>query len=100
MNKYQSDGAEDGDVQPLERPDPAVMGAHIKAFKAWKDERDQAKVQVSLDDLARAATATPEGRETNVFGMLVEAAMAGATHGEICHTLRRELGFGNPLVMA
>jgi len=100
VNKYQSEGAEDVDVQPLERPDPAVMGAHISDFKAWKADRDQAKVQTALDDLARAATAAPAGPETNTFGSLVEAAMAGATHGEICHTLRRELGFGDPLVMA
>ncbi len=99
VNKYLSEDDEDVDVQPLERPDPAVMGAHIKDFQAWKAARDQGAVQAALDDLARAATATPAGLETNTFGKLVEAAIAGATHGEICHTLRRELGFGDPLVM-
>ena len=28
----------------------------------------------------------------------VEAAEAGCSHGEICATLRRKLGFGQPLV--
>jgi hypothetical protein len=30
---------------------------------------------------------------------VVDAAEAGCTHGEICAMLRRELGFGQPLVM-
>jgi hypothetical protein len=30
-------------------------------------------------------------------GGVVAAAEVGATHGEICGTLRRELGFGHPL---
>ncbi len=36
---------------------------------------------------------------TNIFGCVVAAAEAGATHGEICSTLRRELGFGQPLTV-
>ena len=34
----------------------------------------------------------------NIFARVVEAAEAGCTHGEICATLRRELGFGQLLV--
>jgi hypothetical protein len=30
---------------------------------------------------------------------VVDAARAGVTHGEICHALRRELGFGEVLVV-
>jgi methylmalonyl-CoA mutase N-terminal domain/subunit len=30
---------------------------------------------------------------------VVASAEAGATHGEICGTLRRELGFGHVLAM-
>jgi methylmalonyl-CoA mutase, N-terminal domain len=30
-----------------------------------------------------------------VFAQVVAAAEAGCTHGEICATLRRELGFGD-----
>jgi hypothetical protein len=30
----------------------------------------------------------------------VDAAVAEASHGEICACLRRELGFGQPLVVA
>ena len=45
----------------------------------------------ALDALARAAGDPGD----NVFGRVVEAAEAGCTHGEICDTLRRELGFGH-----
>jgi len=49
-----------------------------------------------LSALSRAC-----GDETdNIFGRLVEAADAGATHGEICACLREELGFGQPLIAA
>ncbi len=41
---------------------------------------------------SRARPAIPRD---NVFGRVVEAAEAGCTHGEICGTLRRELGFGH-----
>jgi methylmalonyl-CoA mutase N-terminal domain/subunit len=30
-----------------------------------------------------------------VFAQVVAAAEAGCTHGEICGTLRREMGFGH-----
>jgi methylmalonyl-CoA mutase N-terminal domain/subunit len=49
----------------------------------------------ALDSLARVAN---DPRE-NVFGEVVAATEAGCTHGEICGTLRRELGFGWPLVV-
>jgi methylmalonyl-CoA mutase N-terminal domain/subunit len=38
-------------------------------------------------------------RQSNVFEQVVAAAEAGVTHGEICHCLRTELGFGQPLVV-
>ena len=84
-----------GERQALPTPDAAKMQAHIAAFKACKAARSQAAVQTAQDDLA-AAAADPR---QNIFERVVEAAEAGCTHGEICATLRRELGFGQPLVM-
>lgn len=49
---------------------------------------------------ATAANAEPGNPAGNVFEALVEAALAGSTHGEMCPRLRRELGFGQPLVVA
>jgi methylmalonyl-CoA mutase N-terminal domain/subunit len=48
---------------------------------------------------ALALGAAAQDPRENVFGKVVEAAEAGCTHGEICGTLRRELGFGHPLAV-
>jgi methylmalonyl-CoA mutase N-terminal domain/subunit len=90
VNAYQVE--EGGSARPINpRPDRAAMQAHLDSFKAFKAQRSQAAVQGALDALARAAG---DPRD-NVFGRVIEAAEAGCTHGEICHTLRREMGFGN-----
>ncbi len=90
VNAYQVD--EDSSARPINpRPDRAAMQAHIDAFQAFKAQRSQAAVQGALDALASAANDASD----NVFGRVVEAAEAGCTHGEICGTLRREMGFGN-----
>ena len=77
--------------QPLARPDAAAMRAHLESFKTFKAVRPAQAVNKALDELARAAN----DPQRNVFGAVIEAAEAGCTHGEICGTLRRELGFGH-----
>lgn len=90
VNAYQVE--EDRSARPINtRPDRAVMQAHVDDFRAFKAARPAADVQRALDALARAA----QSPRDNVFGRVVEAAEAGCTHGEICATLRRELGFGH-----
>ena len=90
VNAYRVDeGA--GDRPPVQTVDDAAMAVHRTAFAEWKAARSQIRVASALDDLARAANAT----RTNVFEHVVAAAEAGCTHGEICGTLRRELGFGH-----
>ncbi len=94
VNKYAV--GEDANARPaLPKPDPALMQAHLLEFAEWKAGRSAGEVAKSLDALAR--TAQPDGG--NVFGAVVAAAEAGCTHGEICAALRRELGFGQPLVV-
>ncbi|MCC6196611.1 MAG: acyl-CoA mutase large subunit family protein [Burkholderiales bacterium] len=94
VNAYQVE--EDAAARPaLAKPDVADMDAHRAAFAAWKAARSERLVANALDDLARAAQAPRD----NVFAQVVAAADAGCTHGEICGTLRRELGFGNPLIV-
>jgi len=68
-----------------------VRRAHLSAFATWKATRPQARIAKALDALARAAN----DARANVFAGVVAAADAGCTHGEICGTLRRELGFGH-----
>lgn len=90
VNAYQVD--EDSRARPINtRPDRAGMQAHIDEFKAFKAQRSQLDVERALDALARASGVSDD----NIFGRVVEAAQAGCTHGEICQTLRREMGFGD-----
>ena len=90
VNAYQAQ--EDRSArQPLARPEPGAMRAHLEVFKTFKAARSAQAVDQALDGLARAANDT----KRNIFGAVIEAAEAGCTHGEICTTLRRELGFGH-----
>jgi methylmalonyl-CoA mutase N-terminal domain/subunit len=88
--------AEDFEARALERPDRERIEAQIAKFKRFKEARNRTEVGRALDDLARAANS----EAGNVFEKVVESAIAEATHGEICACLRRELGFGQPLVVA
>lgn len=90
VNAYTA--AEHRSARPVHtRPDRATMQAHVDEFLRFKREaRSSQAVQHALDTLSRAAG---DDRD-NVFARVVEAAEAGCTHGEICATLRRELGFG------
>ncbi len=94
VNAYQVEEGK-GERQALPVPDPAKMRAHIAAFQAYKAARSPAALRQAQDGLAAAAN---DPRQ-NIFARVVEAAEAGCSHGEICATLRRELGFGQPLVM-
>ena len=90
VNAYQVE--EDSSARPINtRPDRASMQTLIDEFKDFKAERSQSAVHTALDALARSAGDVKD----NVFGRVVEAAEAGCTHGEICQTLRREMGFGH-----
>jgi len=94
VNAYQ-----DGDaipVAPLERPSQAAMAAQLETLRRFKAERSNETVRRTLDDLARICG----DKNGNTFEGLVDAAKAGATHGEMCACLRRELGFGQPLIAA
>ncbi|MDI1246605.1 MAG: acyl-CoA mutase large subunit family protein [Rhodoferax sp.] len=94
VNAYKVD--EDPENYPsLEYPDRLRMQAQVERLAQFKSNRSASSVKNSLDSLARTAN-TKDG---NVFEQVVAAAEAGATHGEICGTLRRELGFGHPLTI-
>jgi methylmalonyl-CoA mutase, N-terminal domain len=95
VNCYQSD-EEEGARKPTERPDPERMKAHVARFKAFKESRSRSAVDSALASLARSA----HDERDNVFAQVVEAAGAGVTHGEIVGCLRKELGFGRPLIVA
>jgi methylmalonyl-CoA mutase N-terminal domain/subunit len=82
-------------IRATERPDLARMKEHVALFKAYKEQRSQDDIQRGLDAIARAANSPSE----NIYFRVVEAAELGVTHGEIVSCLRRELGFGQPLII-
>jgi methylmalonyl-CoA mutase N-terminal domain/subunit len=93
VNAYRVD--EDAGAHPaLSRPRPEIMQAQLDALARYKRDRSIPPVRSALDALARSAA----GEQDNVFEKVVDAAIAGATHGEIVATLREEMGFGEPLV--
>jgi methylmalonyl-CoA mutase N-terminal domain/subunit len=94
VNKYRADD-EAANRPPVERPDPASMRRHLDEFTAAKAARPGAVVAKALDALTRAA----ESKDGNVFAAVVDGARAGLSNEEICTRLRRDLGFGQPLVI-
>ncbi len=87
--------------------DPAVEAEQIEAVRRWRSQRDQAKVDAALAELARAAgegsgtagegsRASGEragaGADTNLMEPTIAAARAGATTGEWSATLREVFG--------
>ncbi|MBA3589085.1 methylmalonyl-CoA mutase [Methylibium sp.] len=94
VNAYQVE--EDASARPfIERPEPAVMQRHLDDFAAWKAARSTAEVDKALDHLSRTA----DDPQANLFAAVVDGARAGLTHEEICARLRRDLGFGQPLIV-
>lgn len=88
-----TEGTDDSEPAPY-RPDPEAIEQVVAGFVEYKKRRNSRASQRALDALARSAASKDE----NVFAAVVEAAEAGATHGEIVVCLRNELGFGNPLI--
>ena len=93
VNAYQIDeDPQEYRSQPY--PEPTAIDAQIARLKTFKKTRSTGHTTKALDDLVRSAQGT-----TNIMASIVAAAEAGATHGEICAVLRRELGFGQPLAI-
>ena len=93
VNAYQIDeDPQEYRSQPY--PEPTAIDAQIARLKTFKKTRSNADTTKALDDLARSAR---KARRTSWRAS--HAAEAGATHGEICTVLRRELGFGQPLAI-
>jgi len=93
VNAYQSE-EDPAAYSVLEYPQRERIAAQLARLAEFKAQRSSDAAAKALDDLARAA----QGSE-NIMARVVAAADAGATHGEICACLRRELGFGQPLAI-
>ena len=84
VNEYKI--KEDLDIS-IFKPDPEYARSHKEKLVALKKNRDQGKVQYSLEAVRKAA----EG-EDNLMPHFIEAAKVYATLGEICGVLREVFG--------
>ncbi len=95
VNAYQSEAPDPETREAFERPSREKIEAHLKRLSQFKRERSQQQVTEALD----AMEAATEKQQANVYERVVEATIAGATHGEIVARLRTAYGFGHPLVI-
>jgi methylmalonyl-CoA mutase N-terminal domain/subunit len=79
----------EGDEQATEilRIDPALERKQIERVQAARADRDEATVAAVLAAIQDAA-----GRAENLMPLLVDAARAHVSEGEIVHTLQRVWG--------
>jgi methylmalonyl-CoA mutase N-terminal domain/subunit len=84
VNSYtEGDGAE----TPILRIDPALERKQIERLRAVKASRDSESVEAALADVRAAAT---DGR--NMMPLLIDAARAHVSEGEIVHALQKVWG--------
>ena len=69
------------------RIDPALEQQQINRVKAVREGRDPAVVDAALDAIGRAAAT-----DANLMPLLLDAARAGVTEGEIVHALQQVWG--------
>ena len=71
------------------------MQRHLDEFRVAKAARVRSSSALATAAPERAA----DSKDGNVFGAVVDGARARLTNEEICTRLRRDLGFGQPLVI-
>ena len=96
VNKYRVPAESEMEREALRPPSRKKIEAQLARLARFKAGRNKSELRRALDALARAA----ESRNENVFEKVVDAACAEATHGEICATLRKTYGYGQPLIVA
>jgi methylmalonyl-CoA mutase N-terminal domain/subunit len=94
VNKYRAE-EQSAARAAMQRPDPATIERQLERLARYRKTRDRRAAERALDDLTRAANSADQ----NVYASVVDAAVAGATHGEIVAVLRREMGNGEPLIV-
>ena len=84
VNKYQT---EEEPPEDLLEVDPRLREQQIQKLDELKNERDNQKVESSLQELEKAAAS-----DKNLMPYILEAARNYATLGEICDVMRDEFG--------
>jgi methylmalonyl-CoA mutase, N-terminal domain len=85
-----ADDDELGSAVPPARPDPGAADRQLARTRQRKAARDAVARAALAAALARLRQHTAEGR--NVMPVLVQAARAGATVGEMCEVFRQAFG--------
>jgi methylmalonyl-CoA mutase N-terminal domain/subunit len=88
VNKFTVDGEAEPNVFPI---DPTLAVGQLARLKAFKENRDQAKVQELLEAVRTAARGTE-----NLLYPMKEALRAHATLGEVSDALRDVFGTYQP----
>jgi methylmalonyl-CoA mutase, N-terminal domain len=86
VNKFVSEG--EGDHIPTLKIDHEVEHNQIARVRAFRQQRDAAKVEAAL----AAVRAALKDDKQNVMPPILDAVKARATVGEICDLFRKELG--------
>jgi methylmalonyl-CoA mutase len=86
VNKYRLDKEDPIDI--LEVDNAAVRDAQMRRLEKLRTERDETKVQASLNAITKAA----ETEEGNLLALAVEAARARASLGEISDAYEKVVG--------
>lgn len=84
VNRFMEGGEAE---QRIQRIDPAIERAQVQELRSFKASRDKAKVNASLESLARAAR-----EEKNLVESILRAVKSLCTVGEISDTLRDVFG--------
>jgi len=91
VNKYASEETSSS-ASPLKRPASEAIETQLKTLEIYKKNRSEKVCQQAIGNIQRAAN----NAELNLYGAIVEGICDGLTHGEAIHTVRQELGFGQP----
>ncbi len=87
VNKFRLE--QEDALEILDVDNAAVRDAQIKRLAKLRAERDEAKVQVALSNLTKAASGEIQG---NLLGLAIEAARVRASLGEISFALEKVWG--------
>ena len=85
------------------RVDPATEAAQRARVESWRQDRDETGVETALGRLKEAAEAyravgaANGANAPNTLPLILSAVKAGATLGEVCHSLREVWGEHRPV---
>ena len=89
LNKFKAD--EQAEYQPF-RVDPALERKALERLSSFKSRRNQQDVDQALEQVKQACLALKDGRG-ELMPVLVEAALKGATNGEMSDVMRGVFGW-------